>query len=80
MGTVTWTQTRRARAGVSALEDGMAIVSQEQIRCARCNRRLADLVNEIEFGHACVELKCPRCGWRHLQVISSRPPERLTED
>jgi phage FluMu protein Com len=50
----------------------MTTVTQMAIRCAGCNRRLADLVNEVEAGHALVELKCPRCGQPHLEVI--RPP------
>ena len=44
-------------------------VTQVQIRCTTCNRRLADLVNELETGQVLVELKCPRCGQPHLEVI-----------
>jgi len=47
----------------------MATVTQIQIRCAGCNRRLADLVNEVEAGQVLVELKCPRCGQPHLEVV-----------
>jgi phage FluMu protein Com len=50
----------------------MATVSQTQIRCSGCNRRLADVVNEVEAGQVLVELKCPRCGQPHLEVIRSR--------
>jgi phage FluMu protein Com len=50
----------------------MATVRQRQIRCAGCNRRLADVVNEVEAGQVLVELKCPRCGQPHLEVIRSR--------
>jgi len=49
----------------------MATVTQIQIRCTGCNRRLADLVNEVEAGQVLVELKCPRCGQPHLEVIRS---------
>jgi phage FluMu protein Com len=47
----------------------VATVTQTQIRCAGCNRRLADLVNELEAGQVLVELKCPRCGQPHVEVI-----------
>jgi phage FluMu protein Com len=49
----------------------VSAVTQIQIRCAGCNRRLADLVNELELGQVLVELKCPRCGQPHLEVIRS---------
>lgn len=47
----------------------MATVFQVQIRCLGCNRRLADVVNEIEFGQAIIELKCSRCGNPHLEIL-----------
>jgi phage FluMu protein Com len=47
----------------------MTTATQIQIRCTGCNRRLADLVNEVERGQVIVELKCPRCGQAHLEVI-----------
>jgi phage FluMu protein Com len=47
----------------------MATALQVQIRCAGCNRRLGDLVNEIDAGQVILELKCPRCGQPHLEVI-----------
>jgi phage FluMu protein Com len=50
----------------------VATIIQTQIRCAGCDRRLADLVNEVEAGQLIVELKCPRCGSSHLEII--RPP------
>jgi phage FluMu protein Com len=50
----------------------VGIVSQIQIRCARCNRRLADLINEVQAGEALIELKCPRCGLPHLEVVRTR--------
>ena len=49
-------------------------VVQVQVRCAGCNRRLADLVNEVEAGQILIELKCPRCGHPHLEVIRRQPP------
>jgi phage FluMu protein Com len=51
----------------------MATVVQVQIRCAACNRRLGDLVNEIHSGQVIFELKCPRCGQPHLEVIRPVP-------
>jgi phage FluMu protein Com len=51
----------------------VGIVTQIQIRCAGCNRRLADLVNEVQAGEALIESKCPRCGLPHLEVV--RPAE-----
>ena len=49
----------------------MAIVTQIQIRCAGCNRRLADVVNEVERGQVLLELKCLRCGQPHLEIMRS---------
>jgi hypothetical protein len=57
----------------------MATVGQIQIRCAGCHRRLGDLVNEIHSGQVIFELKCPRCGQPHLEIIrpvSSTPSGR----
>jgi phage FluMu protein Com len=51
----------------------VASVIQTQVRCAGCNRRLADLVNEVEAGQLLIELKCPRCGQPHLEVIRPQP-------
>jgi phage FluMu protein Com len=53
----------------------MPTVIQMKIRCAACNRRLADLVNEVEAGQVLVELKCPRCGQPHLEVIRPQPTD-----
>jgi phage FluMu protein Com len=50
----------------------MAPVAQIQIRCTGCNRRLGDLINEVEAGQVLIELKCPRCGQPHLEVIRPR--------
>jgi phage FluMu protein Com len=50
----------------------MAIVTQIQIRCTGCNRRLADVVNEVESGQVLLELKCPRCGQPNLEVMRSQ--------
>ena len=55
----------------------MATVLQIQIRCAGCNRRLADLVNEVEMGQVLVEMKCPRCGHSNLEVIRSPRASRV---
>ena len=49
----------------------MATVTQTQIRCTECKRRLADVVNEVQGGQVLLELKCPRCGQPHLEVIRS---------
>ena len=45
-----------------------------QIRCRGCHRRLADVVNNVEAGESLVELKCPRCGRPHVEVIRSTRP------
>src|SRR5215475_6806228 len=55
------------------MEGEVATPVQIQVRCADCNRRLADFVNEIGSGQVLVELKCPRCGQPHLEVIRSQP-------
>ena len=59
----------RPRVDADAVKAAMPPLAQVQIRCGECNRRLADLVNEIETGQVLVELKCPRCGQPHLEVI-----------
>jgi phage FluMu protein Com len=48
-------------------------VAQTQVRCRECNRRLGDFVNELEAGQVILELKCPKCGRPHLEII--RPPD-----
>ena len=45
---------------------------QTQVRCTGCNRRLADVINEVRSGQAIFEMKCPRCGLPHLEIL--RPP------
>jgi phage FluMu protein Com len=40
-----------------------------QLRCSNCNRRLGDFVNEVQAGQLLLELKCPRCGQPHLEII-----------
>ena len=55
--------------------DGVAAVRQIQIRCGGCNRRLADFVNEVRVGQVIFELKCPRCGQPHLEVIRPEPQQ-----
>jgi len=52
----------------------LAAVTQIQVRCATCNRRLADLVNEVLSGQVLFELKCPRCGNPHMEVVRPPPP------
>ena len=47
----------------------MATIDQVQVRCADCNRRLADFVNEVQGGQLILELKCPRCGHPHVEII-----------
>lgn len=45
----------------------------EEIRCSRCNRKLA------EAEYTCINIKCPRCGaYNHLRASSPRQhaPER----
>ncbi len=50
----------------------MGTLAQIQLRCTGCNRRLGDFINEVEAGQVILELKCPRCGHPHMEVI--RPP------
>ena len=35
---------------------------QLQFRCTKCNRRLADYVDDIANGRLLLEIKCPKCG------------------
>jgi soluble lytic murein transglycosylase-like protein len=49
------------------------VAAQAQIRRTACNRRLANLINEVEGGQVIVEMKCPRCGSPHL---GDRPAPR----
>jgi phage FluMu protein Com len=49
-------------------------VSQTQIRCGECNRRLGDFVNEVREGQVILELECPKCGRLHMEII--RPLQR----
>jgi phage FluMu protein Com len=46
--------------------------TQSQVRCAECNRRLADYVNEVAAGQLILELKCPKCGRPPGEVIRRR--------
>ena len=57
-----------------------ALLPQIQLRCSGCNRRLADLVNEIQAGQAILELKCPRCGQPQLEVIRPSAARDARED
>jgi phage FluMu protein Com len=59
----------------------MATLPQIQLRCTGCNRRLGDLVNEVQAGQLILELKCPRCGHPHLEIIrpNLRPAESPTD-
>ena len=56
----------------------MATVPQTQLRCTGCNRRLGDFVNEVQAGLVILELKCPRCGQPHLELI--RPSFTFEEE
>jgi len=47
----------------------MAAVLQTQVRCNECNRRLGDYVNEVTTGQVVLELKCPKCGAPHTELI-----------
>jgi phage FluMu protein Com len=46
---------------------------QSQLRCSGCNRRLGDFVNEVQTGQLILELKCPRCGQPHVEIIRPSP-------
>ena len=62
---------------------------QRQVRCAACNRRLADVISEIDAGQVIFEVKCPRCGHSHLEIFRApgttqqaalvAPPETLRQ-
>jgi phage FluMu protein Com len=43
------------------------------VRCGGCDRRLEDVVNAVEAGTLLIELKCPRCGQFHEEVIQPVP-------
>jgi Zn finger protein HypA/HybF involved in hydrogenase expression len=47
----------------------MAALPQTQVRCNECNRRLGDYVNEVTTGQVILELKCPKCGAPHTELI-----------
>jgi phage FluMu protein Com len=47
----------------------VSAVIQTQVRCRECNRRLGDFVNELQAGQVILELKCPKCGRPHLEII-----------
>jgi hypothetical protein len=50
----------------------VSTVTQVQVRCTGCRRRLCDYLGELEAGQVILELKCPRCGQPHTEII--RPP------
>jgi phage FluMu protein Com len=50
-------------------------VTQTQVRCRECNRRLGDFVNEVQAGQVILELKCPKCGSPHIEIIRPAPDE-----
>jgi len=47
----------------------VSTVTQIQVRCTGCGRRLCDYLGELEAGQVILELKCPRCGQPHTEVI-----------
>ena len=57
-----------------------AAAIQMQVRCRECNRRLGDFVNELQAGQVILELKCPKCGRPHVEIIRPcpEPPLRVT--
>src|SRR5262245_15848065 len=46
-----------------------APIPQVQMRCTGCNRRLGDYVNEVKVGLVILEMKCPKCGQPHTEVL-----------
>jgi phage FluMu protein Com len=80
--------TRGTSAGQTVKPDGAGVrqgrdrmATQTQVRCAECNRRLADYVNEVVAGQVILELKCSKCGQPHMEVIrhqSEMDPDRST--
>jgi hypothetical protein len=77
-------EAQNARSGEYAEDSNgkdsgaMAMIVQVQVRCAACNRRLADIVNQIETGQVVLELKCPRCGYPHLEILRRLDSRILT--
>ncbi len=47
----------------------MSTVTQVQVRCTGCRRRLCDYLGELAAGQVILELKCPRCGQPHTEII-----------
>ena len=61
--------TIECRPHVDSVEAAVCPEIQRQVRCRECNRRLGDYVNEIEAGQVILELKCPKCGRPHAEII-----------
>jgi hypothetical protein len=47
----------------------LAEPQQQQLRCSRCHRRLADYVDKIQHGSVVLEVQC-RCGAANSLTIS----------
>jgi hypothetical protein len=47
----------------------VSTVTQIQVRCTGCKRRLCDYLGEVEAGQVILELRCPRCGEPHTEII-----------
>lgn len=58
----------------------MSALTQTQVRCTGCNRRLADVINEVRSGQAIFEMKCPRCGLPHLEIIRPLRDDRAAAE
>jgi hypothetical protein len=58
----------------------MATVRELQVRCATCNRRLAELSNEVRAGQVILELKCPRCGQPYPEIVRPGMPREDAAD
>lgn len=48
---------------------GLSAERQIEVRCAECEHRLLDYVNEIRSGRVLLEIKCPWCRKMHVQIV-----------
>ena len=63
-----WVPSTRAAQAARAHRATQPI-PQVQMRCTGCNRRLGDYVNEVKVGLVILEMKCPKCGQPHTEVL-----------
>ena len=51
------------------MSEPVSATTQIQMRCTACNRRLGDYVNLVQGGQVIIEVKCPKCGHPHLEIV-----------